>query len=126
MTTRNAPIVAKAFIASAGRACPDKRFERIVFTHHHGDHIDGAPWFGAVELVGTEYCRKTVRAMAPLPRWEQRQGWAGGGEDHVRLPPTTIIDHALTYYVADVVVQLLDFAPAHTFGDLIAYLKTVR
>ncbi len=117
-----APIVVKDFIARAKKAVPNKPFERLVFSHHHGDHIDGAPYFGRIEIVGTEYCRKTIQAMAPLPKWEKHEGWAEGGEDHTRIPPTTILNKKLTYRLGKTEVQLLDVAPAHTYGDLIVYL----
>ena len=117
-----APIVTKAFIAAAKQAVPGKRFDRLVYSHHHGDHIDGAPYFTPVEIIGTEYCRKTILAMVPMPKWEKHEGWAEGGEDHTRIPPGTVFEKKLTYHYGNIPVELLEVSPAHTFGDLIVYL----
>ena len=117
-----APLQTKAFLAAVKSAFPSKPISRLIYSHHHGDHIDGAEFFPPVELVGTEFCREAILAMKPLPPWEKRAGWADGGEKHDRLPPTTIFEKNLTYHNGTTVAQLMEVSPAHTYGDLIVYL----
>jgi cyclase len=116
-----APLQTKAMLAATARTLPGQAFKRLIYTHHHGDHIDGAQFFPPVEIVGTEFSRRTIAAMAPLPNWEKREGWAEGGEPHKRLPPTTTLEGVATYYMGDMAVKVMP-VNAHTDGDLLVYL----
>ena len=120
-----APLHAKAFIAAIRREVPTKPFGRLVLTHHHGDHIEGNQYFAPpAEIVGHEYCREAMLAAPPprQPKWEKREGWADGTEDHRILPPVTTLTDKLTYHYGNMVVELIANAPAHTWGDVMVYL----
>lgn len=117
-----APIQSQAFAAAIATALPGRSVKRLIYSHHHGDHIDGAPYFPGVELVGTKFAREAILAMAPLPPWERRAGWAQGGEPHPRIPPTTIIEGDVTYDLGDGLTVKAMPVVAHTAGDLIVYI----
>ena len=122
-----APMHAKNFISEIRKAEPNKRMGRMLITHHHGDHIFGLPSFPAMEIVSHQYCRQAMLELAlPGPTWEKREGWAEGGEPRRIVPPVTTITDRTTYYYGNTEVQLITMAPAHTFGDVVAYLPQYK
>jgi glyoxylase-like metal-dependent hydrolase (beta-lactamase superfamily II) len=117
-----APLQARAFLDATARALPGKPIQRLIYTHHHGDHIDGAVQFPhGIEIVATEFASQAIKQMAPLPPWAARAGWAAGGESHARLPPTTVITGPLTYFLGDLEVRLMPVV-AHSMGDLLVHV----
>jgi cyclase len=118
-----APIPANAFIAAANKVS-GKRCGRLVNTHHHGDHVGGNQFFLPAEIVGHPYCRqevlKTVGTTARM--WEKHEGLADGTEERKVVPPTTTFEDKVTYYYGDTVVEFRFVGPAHTWGDVMAYL----
>jgi len=117
-----APIHARRFIAEI-RKVTDKPFRHLVNTHHHADHINGNQYFAPVEIVSLPYCRQEVLKAVSGPKyWPKREGWTDGTDERIILPATTTFDNKLTYYAGKTEVQLLPMAPAHTWGDLVAYL----
>ncbi len=116
--TLTAPLQAKTFVAAI-RKVTDKPFQHVVYTHHHGDHINGAQFFEGATIVGHPYCRSEVVKLVPGPAlWARRDGWADGTEPRRILPPTITCDGKLTYYYGRTVVELLPMVPAHTYGDI--------
>jgi len=125
--TLGAPLHAKSFIAAIRKVEPSKPFGRIVITHHHQDHIVGLPFFPPAEIVSHDYCRQAMLALTfPGPTWEKREGWAEGGEPRKVIPPVTTINDRTTYYYGNTEVQLITMAPAHTYGDVVAYLPQYK
>ena len=117
-----APLHAKAMI-SAIRKVTDKPFRHLINTHHHGDHVNGNQYFTGAEIVGHPYCRDEVlKAVAGPPLWQKREGWADGTEERRILPPTTTIEHKVTYRYGKTIVEVFPMLPAHTYGDLVVYL----
>jgi len=128
------PLMAQAFIAAI-REVSDKPFERLVYTHHHGDHTNGGQYFRTpgLEVVSTPYCRERVLQMAAsaaggpddpaygnVPAtFQAREGIAAGGEPRDLLPATTTITDTATYYYGNTVVELLSPGIAHSWGDLL-------
>src|SRR3977135_4210705 len=98
------PIPANAFIAASKQAT-GKDFGRLVNTHHHGDHVNGNQFFTHAEILSHPYCRdECVKAAATMPKmWEKAPGGAAGNE-----------------------VQFKFAGPAHTWGDMMAYLPKYK
>jgi glyoxylase-like metal-dependent hydrolase (beta-lactamase superfamily II) len=121
--TTTAPIQAKALIAAI-RKVTDKPFRHVVYSHPHGDHINGGQYFEGAEFISTPYCREEVaKQVATLPAvWEKRDGWAEGNEPRKLIVPTTTFDGKVTYRYGKTVVELFPMAPAHTYGDMVMYL----
>ena len=122
--TLTAPIHAKAFIAAIRRVT-DKPFTHVFLTHHHGDHINGTQYFDGAEVISHPYCRdeivKVGRAAGPA-FWAKREGWADGTEPRRIVVPGTTFDGKMTYRYGQTVVELWPMVPAHTYGDIVAYL----
>ncbi len=120
-----APLHTKAFIAAA-RKTTGKSFSRLVNTHHHGDHTNGNQFFLPAEIVAHEFCRQAVitrgAAIKPGAKWEKREAWAEGAEDRIVAPPATTFSDKQTYRFGDTIVELIFVGPAHTYGDVVAYL----
>lgn len=118
-----APMHAKEFIAAI-RKVTDKPFRHLLYTHHHGDHVNGGQYFAGAEIVGHPYCRDEVlKAAAAGPDlWAKRDGWAEGTEPRRILPPTTTVEAKTTYRYGKTIVEVLPLVPAHTYGDLVVYL----
>ncbi len=118
-----APIPAKAFIAAAKQAT-GKDFGRLLDTHHHGDHVNGNQFFTHAEILGHPYCRsEVVKAISSTPRmWTPTPGVADIAEERKLVPPTITFKDDLTYFIGDTAVQFRFAGPAHTWGDMMAYL----
>jgi cyclase len=118
-----APIPAKAFIAAAKQAT-GKDFGRLLDTHHHGDHVNGNQFFTHAEILGHPYCRnEVVKAMASTPKmWSPAPGVADIAEERKLVPPTITFKDDLTYFISGTEVQFRFAGPAHTWGDMMAYL----
>lgn len=120
--TLTAPIHAEKFIAAI-RKVTDKPFRHVINTHHHGDHVNGNQYFMPAEIVGHPYCREEVLKMVPGPAlWPKRDGWAEGTEPRRIVPPVTTFENTMTYHYGKTVVELIFMGPAHTYGDIVAYL----
>jgi cyclase len=119
-----APLQTKAFIGAAKQATGGKAFGRLINTHHHADHVSGNQFFSPIEIVSHPYCRQEVlKTVATVPRmWEKREGWAEGTEERKVVPPNTTFEDKITYYYGDTAVELRFVGPAHTWGDVVAYL----
>ena len=122
--TLTAPMHAKAFIAAIRRVT-DKPFTQVFLTHHHGDHVNGTQYFEGAEVISHPYCRdeivKVAKAGGPA-FWPKREGWADGSEPRIIVPPTTTFDGKRTYHYGKTVLELRPMVPAHTYGDIVAYL----
>lgn len=117
-----APMHAKAMVAAI-RKVSDKPFRHLINTHHHGDHVNGNQYISGAEIIGHPYCREEVlKAVAGPALWQKREGWADGTEQRRILPPTTTIEHKVTYHYGKTVVEVFPLLPAHTYGDLVVYL----
>jgi cyclase len=122
--TLTAPMHAKALIAAIRRVT-DKPFTHVFLTHHHGDHINGTQYFDGAEVISHPYCRdevaKVARAGGPA-FWAKRDGWADGTEPRKIVVPDVTFDGRMTYRFGATSLELWPMAPAHTYGDIVAYL----
>jgi cyclase len=97
-------------------------------THQHGDHTYGNSLLpAATVIVGHPHMREGLRVDPVIdgcpPFWSPVPDW---GSVTRRLPDVTV-DGALTVHVADRRVEVLHpGGPAHTTGDLVAWLPDER
>jgi cyclase len=97
----------------------------LVNTHHHGDHTNGNCLFTDAVVVGHRNCRDGVRQQS-IGGLEPIFGDVDWGELTVR-PPSLVLDDRLDVYVGDRLVELHYVgAPAHTTGDVLAWLPQER
>ena len=114
---------------------------RVLNTHHNGDHCYGNQLFPQAEIIGHRLCAAALAhenpqrlqmlraltnspdpAMAALARalsvWDF---------DGIELKaPTTLIEDRLELDLDGIAVNLTHVGPAHTAGDVIAYLPERR
>jgi cyclase len=121
------PIPANAFIAASKQAT-GKDFARLVNTHHHGDHVNGNQFFTHAEILSHPYCRdECVKAAATTPKmWDKAPGVAEGTEERRLVPPSVTFKDDLTYFIGGTEVQFKFAGPAHTWGDMMAYLPKYK
>ena len=122
--TLTAPMHAKAFIAAIRRVT-DKPLTHVFLTHHHGDHINGTQYFEGAEVISHPYCRDEIAKVAAAGGpafWPKRDGWADGTEPRRIVTPPTTFDRRMTYRYGETLVDLFPMVPAHTYGDVVAYL----
>jgi cyclase len=117
------PLPARAFIAEAKRVT-GKDFARLVNTHHHGDHVNGNQFFTHAEISSHPYCRQEVlKAVPSAPKtWTPTPGVADAAEERRLVPPTVTFAGDMVYHIGGTEVQLRYVGPAHTWGDIVAYL----
>jgi glyoxylase-like metal-dependent hydrolase (beta-lactamase superfamily II) len=118
------PIPTRGFIAAATKAT-GKPFARMILTHHHGDHVNGLQFFDqSVEILSHPYCKaEMAKAVPTLARtWTPVPGIADKAEER-RLPlPAVTFRDDLVYDINGIEVQFRVVGPAHTWGDVVAYL----
>lgn len=112
---------------------------RLVNTHHNGDHCWGNQLFAeaGVEILGHRLCAQNFEAegsperFVTLCRSEQIPAaldhFVGAlrrfdFEDITLTPPTVLFDGDTTLEVGDLEVELLYVGPAHTPGDMVAWV----
>ncbi len=117
------PVPARSFIAAAKKAT-GKDFGRLILTHHHGDHVNGNQFFTQAEILSHPYCRsEVVKAIPNAPKmWMPAPGVAEVAEERKLVPPTVTFKDDLVYNIGGTEVQFRCVGPAHTWGDVVAYL----
>ncbi len=128
--TLNGPGAARPFIAAIRNTIGNQPFGRVVYTHNHGDHVNGGQYFMPAEIVAHPFCRERVLQMAaamtpdgpPDPAYGRiRPTWEGNERKELFAPSVTVTDK-MTYYYQGTVVELIHPGVAHTWGDLLVYL----
>src|SRR5581483_5954739 len=118
------PLQTKAFIAAAKKATGGKPIAQLINTHHHGDHVAGNQFFLPPQILSHPYCRQEVLKAAPTtPKsWPKQEGQADGTEVRKLVPPSVTFEDNLIYHIGGNVVEFHFSGPAHTWGDITAYL----
>jgi cyclase len=118
------PMQSKAFIAAAKKAGGGKPITHLISSHHHGDHVAGNQFFLPTQISSHPYCRQEVLKAIPNtpPSWPKAEGLADGTEVRKLAPPTVTFEDNLIYSIGGNVVEFRFVGPAHTWGDLVAYL----
>jgi len=114
--------------------------ERVVNTHHNGDHCWGNQLFPGAEIIGHRLCRDLFSADGTPQGLEALKGLAakpdaapGAAELGRRLadwdftgieltPPTTIREDRMELDLDGLAAHLIYVGPAHTAGDVIVHL----
>jgi len=122
------PIPARDFIARSKQAAGGREFGRLVNTHHHGDHVNGNQFFTRAEILSHPYCREEcVKAAATTPTmWTPTPGIADVAEERKLVSPSVTFKDDLTYFIGGTEVQFRFAGPAHTWGDMMAYLPQYK
>ena len=115
--------------------------QRVVNTHHNGDHCWGNQLFRGAEIIGHRRCaeRFTQEQPATMQMLRHASGSANPALaafaaalaiwdfDGIELtPPTTVFDERLTLTLDGLAIELIYVGPAHTAGDVIVHLPTRR
>jgi cyclase len=118
------PLQSKAFIAASKQAGGGKPITHLIDSHHHGDHVAGNQFFLPAQISSHPYCRQEVlKAIAATPAsWPKQDGLADGTEVRKLTPPTVTFEDNLVYYIGGNRVEYRFVGPAHTWGDLVAYV----
>ena len=114
---------------------------RVVNTHHNGDHAWGNQLFPDAELIGHRRCAEAFGRERP-EMMQMLRNQAGSDSPVLRAlaakladwdftgvmptPPTTLIDDRLDLDLDGIQIELRWVGPAHTAGDVIAWLPKER
>jgi cyclase len=118
------PVQTKAFIAASKKISGRKPFSELINSHHHGDHVAGNQFFVPTPIMSHPYCRdEVVKAVPNTPAtWPKQEGLADGTEARKLVPPNVTFEDNLVYFIGGNRVEFRFIGPAHTWGDLVAYL----
>ncbi len=118
------PLQSKAFIAAAEQATGGKPISQLINSHHNGDHVAGNQFFLPAQILSHPYCRQEVLKAVPATpaSWPKQEGLSDGTEVRKLTPPAITFEDNLTYHIGGNVVEFHFVGPAHTWGDLVAYL----
>ncbi len=118
------PMQSKALIAAAKQAGGGKPITHLIDSHHHGDHVAGNQFFLPAQILSHPYCRQEVlKAIPGTPSsWPKQEGLADGTDVRKLTAPSVTFEDNLVYYIGGNRVEYRFVGPAHTWGDLVAYL----
>jgi len=122
------PQHARNFIAAAKPL--GKRFDRVILTHEHPDHIVGLTQFPAdIEIVAQEETRSQMVKMGQPPTpayWATNPAWGNSHDvNRVILPTVTFHDRMSVFY-GDTQVDFVWPGRAHTSGDALIRIPKAR
>jgi cyclase len=118
----------RRFLAAIAAVAPGRPIRMAVNTHQHGDHAYGNSLLPATTvIIGHEHMREGLRVDPVIdgcpPLWSPVPDW---GAVTRRLPDVTVADR-LTVYAGGRRIELMHpGGPAHTTGDLVAWLPDER
>ena len=118
------PVQSKAFISASKKAGGGKPITHLINSHHHGDHVAGNQFFVPAQISSHPYCRQEVVKAIPNtpPSWPKQEGLADGTEERKLVPPSVTFEDNFVYYIGGNKVEFRFVGPAHTWGDLVAYV----
>jgi cyclase len=118
------------------------RIGTLVNTHSNGDHIFGNELVAGAEIIASRACDEEMRhdggagRLADFKRNAAAMGEAGKFFAEIFAPfefeginvamPTRTFDGELDVPVGDKTVRLIEVGPAHTRGDVLAYVPADR
>ena len=118
------------------------RIGTLVNTHSNGDHCFGNELVEGAEIIASKACAEEMRhdggagRLADFKRNAPTMGDAGTFFAEIFAPfdfdginvtmPTLTFERELTRRVGDKIVRLIEVGPAHTAGDVLAYVPADR
>ncbi|MBI2316024.1 MAG: MBL fold metallo-hydrolase [Betaproteobacteria bacterium] len=119
-----------------------KRIGTLVNTHANGDHYFGNQLVSGARIIASRACAEDMKDRPPSERAEQLRRWRELGdlgeflhenlgphfnfENTVLTLPTEVFDDRITLRVGAKEVRLQKVGPAHTRGDILAYVPADR
>lgn len=119
------------------RTATEHPITTLVNTHHNGDHVWGNQLVEGATIVAHRRCREELIKTPPPAFLENvmRQPDDGGAVSYMKesfrpfdfagitvTPPTVVFETELTVFVGEREVRLMHLGPAHTLGDVVAYV----
>ena len=115
-----------------------KPVQRLLNTHHNGDHCWGNQLFTEAEIIGHRQCAANINKENPERLQSLKDASRINGDPYLvdlaealsewdfsdiqPTPPTTLIDERLELNLDGILTHLIYVGPAHTSGDVIAHL----
>lgn len=112
------------------------RIGTLVNTHSNPDHTNGNQLVAGAQIISSTACLEEMKEQASAPRYPMT-GEAGAFfqevlgsrfnfRDITAVFPSRTFDGELTLHVGAKEVRLLELGPAHTRGDIVAYVPADR
>lgn len=114
----------------------------LVNTHSNGDHTFGNQLVEGARIIASRACAEEMAQRRPEERSQLMREWQKHGEAGaawhnlyagkfdfdglVYTPPTETFEREMTVNVGDKEVRLVNVGPAHTNGDILAYVPGDR
>lgn len=125
------------------RAVPASvKVDVLVNTHSNGDHTFGNQLVNGARIIASRACAEEMAQRRPEERAQVMRDWQQHGEAGaawhslyhgkfdfeglVYTPPTEVFERELTVNVGNKQVKLINVGPAHTRGDILAYVPGDR
>lgn len=118
------------------------RIGTLVNTHSNGDHTYGNQLVSGARIIASRACAEEMAQRRPEERAAMMRNWREHGEAGaawhelydgrfdfegiVYTPPTEVFDRELIVHVGAKEVRLTNVGPAHTRGDVLAYVPGDR
>ena len=140
-TLSDLPLTREMLGTMKGASSAAVHIDKLVNTHANADHIWGNQLVADAEIIGSRACAEDFDLLRPETFHDimARTDELGVlGEYFERLfksfdysgieltPPTTTFDDRLTITCGDKTVELYNVGPAHTRGDVLAYIPGDR
>ncbi len=119
-----------------------KKIGTLVNTHSNGDHVFGNELVHGAEIIASKACAEEMKhdggagRLADMKRNSKSMGEAGAFFAEIFAPfdfeginvtmPTVTFEGELTRKVGNKTVRLIQVGPAHTAGDVLAYVPGDR
>jgi glyoxylase-like metal-dependent hydrolase (beta-lactamase superfamily II) len=133
----------REMLDSMRRAAPEaEQIGTLVNTHANGDHTFGNQLVKGAQIVASRGCAEDMAERPPEAFAEMMRNWRKLGEAGAFLhevmgsrfdfagvvytPPTRLFDRTLDLRVGRKAVHLANVGPAHTRGDVLAYVPEDR
>jgi cyclase len=128
--------------AYQGVAPAAKNIGVLVNTHSNGDHTFGNQLVKGARIIASRACAEEMAARRPEERTQAMREWQKHGEAGaawhglysgkfdfeglVYTPPTETFESEMSLNVGSKAVRLVNVGPAHTGGDILAYVPGDR